>query len=333
MFEQSVMLLFLWLSNVALVGVVRAYALKFLLDQPNQRSSHQQPTPRGGGLASVLIYALAIIYLYIEQRIQLNELLFTGLGVAVAVIGFWDDHRPVQPHWRFLGHLLASFAALMAIQGLPNDIFAPLSVHLGWIGYVFEALFIAWMLNLFNFMDGIDGIAASEACFVSFGLASFLWYQGSDQALPALLLGVVSAGFLVWNWPPAKIFMGDVGSGFFGFMLGVLILVSAHVNPVMFPVGLVLFALFIADASYTLLRRMLSGQKWYAAHCSHAYQKLAKIHGHAYVVRRLWMVNLGYLFPLSALTFFDLCPGWFSLLLAYVPIIVAVHYMAAGTDV
>lgn len=331
--KMVALLLVSFLLTVALVYVVRKYALRFLLDQPNQRSSHQLPTPRGGGLASVIVFVLANIYLFIEQRIGANILVLSGIGTGVAVIGFWDDHRSVSALWRFPAHVLAALLAMLSIQGLPAIALASETIEPGWIGYLLGTLFLTWMLNLFNFMDGIDGIAASEATFVTFALAAFMWRIDVNLAIPGLVLGMTCLGFLVWNWPPAKIFMGDVGSGFIGFMLAILILLYSRCDPVMFAVGLILFAVFVVDASYTLLRRLLSGQQWYAAHCLHAYQKAAKqFGGHLAVVKLTWLINLSYLLPLAGGAFYFPVYAWIFLLLAYIPLIFLAYQAGAGIE-
>lgn len=259
----SLLLAGLFLLTVILVYCVRYYACRYLLDRPNHRSSHQQPTPRGGGLACVITFLLGIGYLCLDGRRMLPELYLTVIGLVPALVGFFDDHGHVDARWRLLIYALASASAVWVLQGLPKLL---LPLGLGWLdltgfGYGLGVLFLVWSLNLFNFMDGIDGIAALEAVFVAFCLAWFMHSINADLALFALCLAAVCAGFLVWNWPPAKIFMGDVGSCFIGFMLGVLILLFSQIYSVFVYVGLILFAVFVVDASVTLLWRMITGQK------------------------------------------------------------------------
>ncbi|NOT86291.1 MAG: glycosyltransferase family 4 protein [Methylococcaceae bacterium] len=330
-----VMLLLLFLLTVGLVYGVRYYAQCFLMDEPNHRSSHLYPTPRGGGLGCVLAFTIAAFYLYLHKRLMLNELELVSVSLGVAVIGFWDDHRHIAARWRLFGYGIAALWAILLLQGLPK-LPLPLglgTLYFGWSGYALGLLFLAWTLNLFNFMDGTDGIAAAEAIFVATGLAWFMQDINANLALLALCLAVVCLGFLVWNWPPAKIFMGDVGSSFIGFMLGVLIVLFSHTHIVFAYIGLILFAVFIVDASFTLLRRIVSGQKYYEAHCSHAYQLLAKRHqpkGHLRVLLGVILVNLGYLFPLAALAFKLPDYAWACLLSAYLPLIYMAHTLKAG---
>jgi Fuc2NAc and GlcNAc transferase len=335
--EWMLLCLLLFLSTVLLVGGVHRYARRFLLDEPNHRSSHLHPTPSGGGLACVCTFTLAAVYLFVTKRLMLDELGLIGIALGVAAIGLWDDHRHIPARWRLLVHVFAATLALLCLQGLPGLPlpFALGSIDLGWMGYALGLLFLTWVLNLFNFMDGIDGIAAAEAIFVAAGLAWFMRDINGDLTLLALSLAIVCLGFLVWNWPPARIFMGDVGSSFIGFMLGVLILLFSHTHSVFGFIGLILFAVFVTDASVTLLQRLLSGQKWYEAHCSHAYQLLAKRYGpvgHLRVDIGIILINLGYLLPLATIAFNAPDYAWVCLLLAYAPLIFLAYVLKAGTQ-
>jgi Fuc2NAc and GlcNAc transferase len=327
------------LVSTVLTGAIRYYALsRKVLDIPNQRSSHTEPTARGGGLAIVLAFFAASVSLFLTQG--LNAAWFAALSstLLVAVIGFCDDHAHVAARWRFLTHLLAAFAALFFLHGLPlvlvpkpfDAVIGHSLLNLGWLGYLLGAVLLVWLLNLFNFMDGTDGIAASEAVFVSSALAGYLYFI--DQTLCTVLMCLASAslGFLLWNWPKAKIFMGDVGSGFLGLLLGVLILMAAQQAAVLLYCGLILFGVFVVDATYTLLIRFGSGQKWYDAHCSHTYQRAAKQHGHLRVLMASWAINLFWLLPVSVLVF--LHPGYalLGLLLAYLPLVYLAYRYKAG---
>lgn len=327
----------LFLLTAVLVSGVRCYAQRFMMDEPNHRSSHFHSTPRGGGLGCVLAFAIAAGYLRTNNQLLPNEFALIGVALGVAGIGFWDDHRHIAAHWRLLAHVAAALCAMLLLHGLPL-LPLPLGfgiIDFGWFGYLLGLLFLVWSLNLFNFMDGIDGIAASEAIFVAAGLAWFMRDINLNLTLLALCLAVMCLGFLVWNWPPAKIFMGDVGSGFIGFMLGVLIVLFSHTNSVFGYVGLILFAVFVVDASFTLLRRIFTGQKFYEAHCSHAYQLLTKrcqSNGHFRVLLGVILVNLGYLLPLAAIAFKEPEYAWVCLLMAYTPLIFIAYRLKAGSQ-
>lgn len=307
------------LGAALMTGRVRRYALCRLLDMPNARSSHAQPTPRGGGLALVLAFSFALVSLMIAGFLPLPLFLALSGLAPLAAIGFLDDHGHVPARWRFLIQVAAAVWAL-AWMGGPDTLTLGGTVYrMGWAGYGFGVLFIVWMLNLFNFMDGIDGIAGGETVTLTLSAA---WLMGlaAPAALPAagyvaLALAAATAGFLAWNWPPAKIFMGDVGSGVLGYVLAVLALWSAGQNLLSLAVWLILAGVFWVDATLTLLIRMRRGERWYAAHRSHAYQHAAHRSGsHRRVTLGVLAINLAWLLPLAwvAVRF----PAWEGLLLA-----------------
>jgi Fuc2NAc and GlcNAc transferase len=315
-----------WLS----VYFIKAYALKNLLDIPNQRSSHRMPTPRGGGLGIVVAFTAASLTLFLGGSLELTGFLALTAAVLVAGIGFWDDHRHIPARWRFLIHMAAAVIALGLVQGFPLLVMGDWRIELGMLGYALGMAYLVWLLNLFNFMDGIDGIAASEAVFISGSLAGFLSFIDNELALIAVALCFASLGFLLWNWPRAKIFMGDVGSGFLGFVLGLLILMAGHQEPIYVYVGLILFAVFITDATVTLARRYISGQKWYEAHCSHAYQHAAKHYGHLKVILAVWAINLFWLLPVASIVFIYPAYALPGLIIAYLPLIYVTVKFEAG---
>jgi Fuc2NAc and GlcNAc transferase len=220
----SLLLLLIVMISWMLTGLLRRYAVsKNLLDIPNKRSSHVVPIPRGGGLAIVLTFFGGVLLLFIISELNSSVLFgLLGAGLLVAVVGFLDDHCHVSPKWRLLAHFSAVIWALAWFGEAPELSLFGYVVNLGWLGYVAIAVSLVWLLNLFNFMDGIDGIAASEAMFVAgsgFLFASLDAHAGL-QFVAVILIGS-TLGFLIWNWPPAKIFMGDVGSGFLGITLGI----------------------------------------------------------------------------------------------------------------
>ena len=311
---------------------IRRYALQHLLDVPNQRSSHHLPTPRGGGLGIVLAFFSAVIFTVQKGWFGLDFLLLLSMSMLIAGIGFWDDHQHVAARWRFLVHLLAAMGALFFLQGLPPLSFGSLVIDLGLFGYVLGVVYLVWMLNLFNFMDGIDGIASSEVVFVAAALAGFMFAVDTHLAFIAAALAVSSLGFLCWNWPPAKIFMGDVGSGFLGFVLGLLILLFSNQEPGFLYIGLILCAVFVVDASLTLITRFIRGEKWYAAHCSHAYQHAARKYGHLKVVLSICAINLLWLLPLAYGASRMPEYGWVGVIIAYSPLLYAAIVFKAGRE-
>jgi Fuc2NAc and GlcNAc transferase len=252
---------------------------------------------------------------------------------VVAAVGFWDDHGHVPARWRLLAHLVAACAALYAVGGLDILVLNGRTIAIGWAGNLAGILFITWMLNLVNFMDGIDGIAGSEVLFVSAGAAALSWwlYPGTSTFLVYALLAVAAAGFLLWNWPPAKIFMGDVGSGFLGFLLGAFALSSAAQSGLSLVVWLILAGVFVVDASYTLLFRAAAGQRWYEAHRTHAYQKAtAVLAGHRRVTQAVLLINLLWLLPLACAAAFWPARELGLLIIAYVPLLLLAYRLGAG---
>jgi Fuc2NAc and GlcNAc transferase len=270
--------LFVAIASCSGVALVRRYALRRLLDVPNDRSSHAQPTPRGGGLALTLAHLGGVLLAAALGLADVALVLALLAGGVVAVVGFYDDHGHVDASLRLSLHVLAIAGAVVWLGGLPPVDFGWGTVDLGLVGTALLVLYLAWFLNLFNFMDGIDGIAAVQALFMSVtgSLAAYLAGGGASAVLPLLLLAAATLGFLAWNWPPAKIFMGDVGSGYLGFSLGVLALWTVTERWLTPWVWLILGGAFLADATVTLLRRARDGVKVAEAHRSHAYQRLSR---------------------------------------------------------
>ena len=260
-----------WLMTAAL----RRYALsRSLLDIPNARSSHTLPTPRGGGVAFVVAFMVGVLVLgwagYVAPSVLVGIL---GAGGLVAVIGFMDDHGHIAARWRLLGHFAAAAWGLAWLGGLPPISVFGWPLHALWLAAPLGLLYLVWLLNLYNFMDGIDGIASIEAICVCLGGTVLFWLAGAPGAawLPLLLAATVT-GFLIWNFPPARIFMGDAGSGFLGIVLGLLAIVAGWIDPLLFWGWLILLGVFVVDATFTLARRLLRGERVYEAHRSHAYQ-------------------------------------------------------------
>ncbi|WP_401743346.1 MraY family glycosyltransferase [Stenotrophomonas geniculata] len=255
-------LLGLALLSAALTWAARGYALRRqLFDQPGERRSHSVATPRGGGIAiviSLLVTAGAAMRAWPEAR---PSLLVASLGLAlVAGIGWWDDHRPLPAMRRLMVHFIA--AALLA---------ALVKVHGGsWLLAVLVLLFTASLINIWNFMDGINGIAASQAIVVALGLAPLLPWPYS---LAAVALGLACLGFLPFNFPRARIFMGDVGSGALGYAVAAVLALASVKTDIHWMLLLVSASPFLVDAGFTLLARIISGQRWMEPHTQHVYQR------------------------------------------------------------
>lgn len=318
----------------ALTGWARRHALATdLMDRPNARSSHSVPTPRGGGVAIVASFLLLTFGLGLARLIEPGlASAVVGAGALVAVLGYADDRRPLPARWRFLGHVLAAAWVVAWFAPVPPLPLFGLRIELGWAGPVLCLLFLVWMVNLFNFMDGIDGIASIEAITVCIGGALLWWLRGhADGAGLALLFAACVGGFLVWNFPPARIFMGDAGSGFLGLVVGLLALWSGHTAPELFLSWLILVGCFMVDTTTTLLRRVKRGEKFYEAHRSHAYQYASRRHGgHRPVTLAFAAINLFWLLPVAAAVALGALDGVAGVLLAYAPLVGLAYRYRAG---
>lgn len=320
-------------TSALLTWMVRNAALSSgILDKPNARSSHSVPTPRGGGLSIVLAVTSALIVLTALGHVDFHLCIaLGGGGLAVAAVGFADDRKPLSARLRLLVHFGAALWALVWLGGLPPLRFGPHVFVLGWGGYALGALGIVWTLNLFNFMDGIDGIAASEAVFVTWcGAFLALSSGGSTEiAAVAIVFGAACSGFLFWNWPAAKVFMGDVGSGYIGFAVAVLAVAATRADPAALLTWLLLGGIFFTDATITFLRRLIQGERVMDAHRSHAYQWLARKWGsHRRVTVLTIVINFTWLLPWAVIgTEYPEFLGWIALV-ALSPL--AVLTVAAG---
>lgn len=321
-------------ASFGITWAIRRYALAYsLLDIPNERSSHEVPTPRGGGAAIALVFLAGLIVLKLAGFLPASLFwALAGSGGLIALIGWLDDKQDIPARYRLLGHFAGAAWALLWLQGLPPLPVPGTMIHLGWLGHIAAAFYLVWLLNLYNFMDGINGIAGIEAITVCLGgaLVYVLSPGGSELWVVCLLVAVATAGFLVWNFPRARIFMGDVGSGFLGIVLGVLSIAAAWTAPELFWAWVILLGAFIADATVTLVRRGLRGEKVYQAHRSHAYQHAARIYGHTRVSLVYGTVNLIWLLPMAVLVAVGLLDGAAGVIMAYVPLVAAVVWFGAG---
>ena len=316
-------------------GLLRRYALRRnVVDIPNDRSSHRVPTPRGGGVAIVVSFLAGLAVVAATGLVDgRTAWALAGAGALVATVGFLDDHGHVAAGWRLLAHFAAAGWALLALGGLPPLVALGATMHLGWFGNALCAIALVWLLNLYNFMDGIDGIAALET--VTVCVAAIVVYQvrapsPAEWRSPALL-AAATLGFLAWNRPPARIFMGDAGSGFLGIVLGVLALRAAQLVPALLWSWIILLGGFVADATVTLLRRVSRGEKMHEAHRSHAYQHAAVRFGsHARVTVAVGMINLLWLLPWAALTASGRADGLIATSVAYLPLVLLVCRFRAG---
>ncbi len=316
-------------ATALLTPLVRRYLLwRQLLDQPSMRRSHCVPTPRGGGIALIFIYGSGIIALHsygLLDQAWYRALL--GAGALVALVSVWDDHRPLAVHWRLVGHS-AAVAWLLYCLGLPQWWQFPGSDG---VPILLVGGGLIWLINLYNFMDGIDGLAAGQTLVAGLAAAA-LPGVGSIVWLLVLMAGGC-AGFLLWNRPPARIFMGDSGSCLLGCLWAVVLLIGIQQPSEGLPlaVGLILLGVFWVDASWTLLRRLLTGQRWWQAHRDHAYQHAAQRYGHAAVTGAVMAITLLWLWPWAY--WVVRYPQWavLAVVMAWLPLLIlALRFKAGG---
>lgn len=319
------------LASWGLTYVALRYALRRgLLDHPGHRSSHQRATPRGGGIGIVIGFLAGVAILWLVGRLEAPlALSLLGGGAMVAFVGYRDDHRSLSPVVRLAAHFAAALW-VVAILAL----WRPVLPWNSWLPGAWNPVLIVpaviWMINLYNFMDGIDGLAAGEVITASLTMMAIAGAAGSMSPL-LMFLAASAVGFLFWNWPPARIFLGDVGSGFLGFVLAVIALWSVtRGQATLWQWGIVL-AVFLVDASWTLSRRILGGQPFWRAHRSHAYQIASRRWGsHLRITLAALAINLGWLAPLAWAAGAFPSFGPIMLLLAWLPLGATAYWLGAG---
>jgi UDP-N-acetylmuramyl pentapeptide phosphotransferase/UDP-N-acetylglucosamine-1-phosphate transferase len=315
------LLMSIGLTGVTL-GILRRRAI---LDLPNERSSHTVPTPRGGGWGIMLALLPFWVWgIWKAGRIaQPVELVVLGSAVVLMAISWIDDRRGLSAAIRFAAQAI-TVGAVMAL--LPGD----LSLSAGLLPLPLDRLaagFIwLWFVNLFNFMDGIDGITGGTAAAMGFGLMLVWLRHGPDQleAFRGAMFIPVAAGFLVWNWSPAKIFMGDVGSVPLGYLLGFCLIRLAMDGGQV--AALIIALYYLSDATITLLKRARRGEKIWQAHREHYYQRSTQLgRGHARTAKTAIMVQ----FALAIFGWLSILWGWWMIVPAVGLVVLLLRWMAS----
>ena len=292
------------------------------VDHPNFRSSHVIPTPKSGGAGFVLAYTVFALSMYLGEVLTLEQLALSVIAVILAIMGFIDDLRPLGITQRIGPQVLAAATALLLLDAVPPVVLPWGALEPVWLRGGLLLLGFVWLINLYNFMDGIDGLAATEAIFICLALALLTGF-GAASATTALCLGLALAvtGFLYFNLPPAQLFMGDLGSNYLGYMLAILGSMAIQSGTVNLWTILVLLGVFIVDATVTLVGRMRAGLVWYHAHRSHAYQQAALRSGsHGNVVLAIALINVCWLLPMAWLTTVYADWGVVLVLVAWAPL-------------
>lgn len=267
----------IFLLSTILVRLFCRYATFWgLIDTPNSRSSHQNNTPRGGGIVFVILWLVTILLtsnIFLKHPSDL--LLFFPSTLFISLLGLWDDHHSISARKRLMIQIIiATFCVGLLGDVSVLHLFSNQGFYIGWFGSLLAIVAIVWSINLFNFMDGLDGIAGVEALSVLLVGGWLFWPVAPSISQLIWCLAASVAGFLVWNWPKARVFMGDAGS----YCLGLLISLFAILGDCRYQISigywLILFAGFWVDATLTVIRRFLAGKPLSVAHRDHAYQRL-----------------------------------------------------------
>lgn len=271
MIKIIILISFLCAFSFSLTHLIKEYAKrKKIFSVPNKRSLHEEPTPRGGGLAIIMSWYIGITFIFFTGKME-KDLYFALLcGILLAVISLLDDITEIKPGIRLIVHFITAIAAFYFLGGLRPVIIPEIELNYTYIIYPVAVIGIVWFINLFNFMDGVDGFAAVQAFIMSIVLFLF-----TNDQIPLILIASV-AGFLYWNWPKARIFMGDVGSTQLGFILVILGIYYHNILEFSILNWIMLASPFWFDATLTLFRRWKNGEKVSQAHRKHAYQRIVQ---------------------------------------------------------
>jgi Fuc2NAc and GlcNAc transferase len=294
----------------------------------NARSAHLEPTPTGAGVV-FSFFSLVFIYLcFIFGSDDLSLVIALLASITVGLIGFTDDIFDLSVKVRLPLYMLAAIWCVFWV-GVPDIALLGWTINSSVIGSIFGVLFLLWVQNLFNFMDGIDGIVASEVIFVCFSAWFFIETNTSYEALICLLVGSLAVGFLFRNWPSAKLFMGDAGANFLGLTIGLLALNSQELS---FWVWLVLMSQFLVDGTLTLIVRFYSGDDVSQAHSKHAYQNRNRRFGTSKALVYSILVNVLWVLPMAVLA--ERLPeyGLVLLISAAIPIALADFMSGSGNN-
>jgi len=270
-FYQIVLVAVLVLATVFVTWLVRFWAIKkSIIDIPNERSSHTVPTPRGGGLAIVVVWYTFLTFAFFAGHMPTQLYLALMSSIVLAGVSFIDDIRNLSPRIRLASQLVSAVLALYFLGGLQSIDLGFTILKLPVWTNILVVVAILWAINLFNFLDGIDGYLGMEGVFVFVTLFLF------THDFNTLAFAAVIAGFLVWNWPKAKIFCGDIGSTVIGFTIMVFGVNFQNTGQLSVLVPLILSGLFWVDASLTLWRRFRNKEQLSIAHRKHAYQRFTQ---------------------------------------------------------
>jgi Fuc2NAc and GlcNAc transferase len=280
-------------------------ASKFILADINHRTLHKIPTPKGAGVVFSLIFVIFCVFFWINNLLTGDiALLLSSGGLIVALFGIYDDINDIKAVKKIIFQTVISIFSVIWLNGGPLYLLYEFPIYLS---VAFTVFFLVWVMNAYNFMDGVDGIAVSGAIYASMSISILMLFsQGFSEIVKLLfLLTSVLLPFLFVNWPPAKFFMGDSGSMFLGYFFGVLFLYTVQLNYVSMWIWMVTFSYFIADTTFTQLSRLIIVKKWYLAHKSHAYQNFARVNSHAKTIYLLVCYQIVWVSPLIVWSYYN----------------------------
>ena len=294
--------LFIFVLTLAGVYIFRTIAIsKGVISNPNFRSLHDAPKPSGAGIVFSSVFVGFIFFSELTSKFDISLVLVFAVGGAIAsLFGLIDDKYDIRATIKLFFQLCLVTWVLFFFNGgtLTQILWVPT-----WISYLITGFLLLWLINLYNFVDGVDGMACSGAVFICLSLLLTLYIKESyftNLHILLFILSISSFAFLLFNWPPASIFMGDSGSVFLGYIFGALIVYSTSTGQISIWTWLVVFGYFLGDTTTTSLIRMFMVKKWYGAHRSHAYQNLARIYGsHIKVTSGVLLYHLVWLLPLA----------------------------------
>ncbi|MDN5067896.1 MraY family glycosyltransferase [Aliarcobacter butzleri] len=261
----------LLLISFLLTYFIKNYMIKkSLVASVNERSSHTVPTPHGGGISIAITWFIGLFYLYFIGQIENNLFYALLFGAVISIVSFFDDIYELSPKLRLIIQAIVAIGGLYFLGGFETLTFGIFDIQNPIFTNIFAFFMIIWFINLYNFLDGINGYAGSELLFLA--VAGFILFGGNHF----LVLAVAVLGFLYWNWNKAKIFMGDVGSTLLGYNVAIFTIYYANQEPNNFWIWIILFSVYWFDATLTLIRRKLNKEKLSQAHKKHAYQRLTQ---------------------------------------------------------
>jgi Fuc2NAc and GlcNAc transferase len=292
----------------------------------NHRTLHSLPTPKGGGIVFSFLSLLSFILIWWNWQLpkELFLIIVVGGGVA-SIFGFVDDIKNIRARIKLIVQI---FLAVWVVYWLEYGGLLLLDWMPTFLTIFLLLFFMVWIINAYNFIDGIDGLAASEAIFISLTLAVVLFLTNGSIEITAIFILIAASvsGFILFNWPPATIFMGDAGSVFLGYIFGSLLLFTVLTDNISIWSWLTVFGYFFADTTATQIIRIVLVKKWYLAHRSHAYQNLARITGsHLKVTRGITLYNLIWVLPLTLWSAIQPEMGVVTVILAIMPALVVAY--------